>query len=97
MITKEVNNYYTPLGFDEINGMRWEEKWKYTEKVYCDIINALDPARVDYVRPINHIFKIFSHDASISQINHHINHYVLDNDTTKLDLLIQEYKRLCKL
>jgi len=94
LVIKQVNEEYTPLGFDENNGMKWEEKWRYTEKVYNEIINALDPARVDFTRPVNHIFRVFSNKVPIPIINRHIDQNILNNDTSKLDLLMQKYKNL---
>jgi len=95
LIIKNVNNQYTSLGFDEVNGMNWEEKWRYTEKVYRDIIHALDPVRVDYLRPVQHVFRVFSNKVPVSNINHYLNNHVLNNDTSKLDLLIKKYRILC--
>ncbi len=94
LVIKNVDNDYTSIGFDEINGMEWEEKWKYTEDVYNDVINVLDPIRVDYLRPVNQVFRVFSNKVPISNINHYLDLYVLNNDTSKLDLLIQKYKKL---
>ena len=93
LIIREVNNWYTNMGFDEVSGMKWKEKWKYTNRVYYDLIKALDTVRVDYVRPVNHIFRVFSNKVPISNINRYLNLNVLDNDTSKLDLLIQKYKK----
>jgi hypothetical protein len=60
LIVKKVDNDLWPIGFDEIYGMKWEEKWEYTNRVYQDIINAIDPARVDFIRPVHHVFRVFS-------------------------------------
>jgi len=93
LITKELNEGYNKWGFDEVNGMNWEEKWKYTEKVYRDIINALDSVRVDYLRPVQHVFRVFSNKVPVSKINSYLESKVFNNDKTKLDLLIEKYKK----
>ena len=94
LILKKVNNEDAPIGFDEVNGMKWEEKLVYTEEVYKDIINALDPMRVDYLRPVQHIFRLFSNKVPVSDINRYIELHVLNNDTSKLDLLIKKYIKI---
>ena len=89
---KKVDSIFTTTGFDEANGMDWEEKSKYTQKVYEEILDAIDPARVDYLRPVNQVFKIFSNKLPIPLINKYLNSNVLNNDTSKLNQLIEKYK-----
>lgn len=92
LVIKKIEHSYTSYGFDEIDGMAWEEKWRYTEQVYNDIIFSLDPARVDYLRPVNHIFRIFASNLSIEKVNNYIDYHFLNNDTKKLEKLIEKYK-----
>ena len=94
IIPRKVDNVHFSIGFDETYGMKWEEKWEYMNKVYSDFINAMDPVRVDFVRPVHHIFRVFSNKAPVSNINHYLDTKVLNNDTTKLDLLIKKYEEI---
>ena len=93
IIKKVVNDSWT-IGFDEIHGMKWEEKWEYMNKVYSDFINAVDPVKVDFIRPVHHIFRVFSNKVTVSNINRYLDTKVLNNDTTKLDLLIKKYEEI---
>ena len=61
-------------------------------EVYEEILDAIDPARVDYLRPVNQVFKIFSNKLPIPLINKYLNSNVLNNDTSKLNQLIEKYK-----
>ena len=93
-IFKINNNPYTTLGFDELEGNKWKNKWQFTEDVYQEIIKSLDPIRVNYLRPVNQIFRIFSNDISINRLNDYIDNKILNQNTSKLDLLIKKYKNL---
>lgn len=88
---REKGNEFNPVGFDEINGMKWEEKEKYTWRVYTDILGALDPARIAYTRPVNHIFRVFSNNTSVKNINKYLESRVFNDDMEKIDKLINKY------
>lgn len=90
----KLNQVYSSVPFDEESGMDWNQKRRYIDKVYYDFISSIDPKRVDFLRPVNHIFKVISNNCSVDHINHYIDNIFLDQDTTKLEKLINKYKKL---
>jgi radical SAM superfamily enzyme YgiQ (UPF0313 family) len=82
--------------FDEINGLKWDEKNKYAKEVYHDIIHSVDHVKVDFTRPVHYVFRVMSNNTNINKINDYLEKNIFKDDMNKLEILIQKYRKIIK-